>query len=608
MIRLRNKTTSEELLLDGANFSYTNQIGDITDLTKTNASFSPSFNIPQTFNNIGVMSGLGLIASTSDIPYISTLWDLYIDDIAVVRDAELIISETSNGRYSAHLKQGVVSFFKDIQADTISESIDLSELEHLNSTFEVTNSWTANKPYKYIVADYNNVQLSKINDTTNLSKAGIHPSLNVKWLLDKIFETYGWTYNLAPDISDLWLTYPTALNYDESSLLNVLNARLSQSTEQTYRKYITFENETLDPNYFEIEGDGFKALISGEYKIHIDYYIEAYTIGGGDVPFNIFIEIDGVRNTYNPSISDIFDITQGQVIRLIVDTFIPSNTTVIKINGGNINIFETDVQQVSFVEAFIDFNVADFIKEITVRLCASYNAYVSNRHIEFITLSDRINAPKNNLSKYFVKRLKENYSISGYAKENVFTLNYHNDNIGRYADASFTLSNENVEKTREIFKSEFTASLNYTAKYMLSDGSTAVVPVIPMFDIKVNNNADTGDISIDYEPLDSRFYLIRNYTAQSNIYIEGIAYSNVPIATTSRVTLKYFIDVYWREIGRILNKPLVHYIEFNLFSFNMDAIKLDEVAEIMQEGSRYLVNRVEYKTGDLVKAELIKIR
>ena len=612
MIYLKNKDSGEILYLDGTSFSYTKQIGDIQDLTKANASFSPSFNIPETFNNIGVLKGLGLIGSTSKMPYKSVLWDLYIDGIPTVIDTELIVTETSGGKYSSHLKQGVVSFFKDIQADTISEAIDLSELEHENSTFEIIESWSNTKPYKYIVADYNNVQLSKISGVTNLSKAGIHPSLNIKWLIDKIFNTYGWTYELTPDISDLWLTYPTALEYDEGDLLNVLNSQVAPEQSTTGELNLRLTNSIVNPNYFESVdfGLGYKALISGDYILNLDLIYEAYNISSPNTQIisDVLIDIDGVRSPYILGVPRTFGITVNQVVRIFIKTYNLQGVDVINVVSGEFNIYETNVQQISFVDAFIDFNVSDFIKEMTVRLCASYVTDVANKHIKFLTLTERLEASRNNVSKYFVKRLKESYSIAGYAKENTFSINYHNDLIGKYADASFKLTNENLDSTIELFESHFTAALNYTTNYQLSDNVNAIVPVLPMYDIKVNKNNDTGDVTIDFEPLESRFYMIRDYISNADIYIEGIKYSNLPIATLSKSTLRYFVDVYWKDIGRILNNPLVHYVELNLHMFNIDKLPLDEVAELTQEGSRYLVNRIEYKTGDLVKAELIKIR
>lgn len=612
MIYLKNKDSGKILYLDGASFSYTKQIGDIQDLTKANASFSPSFNIPETFNNIGVLEGLGLIGSTSKVPYKSVLWDLHIDGIPTVLDAELIVTETSNGKYSSHLKQGVVSFFKDIQADTISEAIDLTDLEHENSTFEIIESWSNTKPYKYIVADYNNVRLTKVGGVTNLSKAGIHPSLNIKWLIDKIFDTYGWTYELTPDISDLWLTYPTALEYDEGDLLNVLDSKVAPGESTTGELNLILIDGTVNPNYFQSVdfSMGYKALISGDYSFNLDLIYEAYNISNPNetIVNNIYIDIDGVRTGYQPGVQRTLSIMANQVFRVIVAVQSFQSGDVIKVTSGNLNVYEVDVQQISFVDAFIDFNISDFIKEMTVRLCASYVTDVANRHIKFLTLTERLEATRNNVSKYFVRRLKESYSIAGYAKENTFSINYHNDLIGKYADASFRLTNENLDSTIELFESQFTAALNYTTNYQLSDSVNAIVPVLPMYDIKVNKNDDTGDVTVDFEPLESRFYMIRDYTSSADIYIEGIKYSSFPIATLSKSTLRYFIDVYWKDIGIILDNPLVHYVELNLHMFNIDKLPLDEVAELIQEGSRYLVNRIEYKTGDLVKAELIKIR
>src|SRR5699024_1207779 len=116
-------------------------------------------------------------------------------------------TETNEDEYKGNIKEGVIEFFKNVSDDKLGE-VNLDELNHERSFSTVTDSFTNNKPYKYIVAGYNGRILQDINDITNFDISSMIPSANAQYLIDQIFDFYGWTYE-GLDVSDVWMTYPT---------------------------------------------------------------------------------------------------------------------------------------------------------------------------------------------------------------------------------------------------------------------------------------------------------------------------------------------------------------------------------------------------------------
>src|SRR5690606_12829386 len=93
------------------------------------------------------------------------------------------------------------------------------------------------------------------------------PSFNCFWMWEKIFDHYGWTYSGPFDFSaieELWMTYPTALEYEnntETDLLTdlrMIDQKWYHVGEYDWRAKWAYNNNTVDPAYGEIVNNGWE--------------------------------------------------------------------------------------------------------------------------------------------------------------------------------------------------------------------------------------------------------------------------------------------------------------------------------------------------------------
>src|SRR5690554_2038903 len=125
-----------ELIIDGqtlelddsTKIKYTKQISDIFNISKIKSSYTNSFTIPRTPKNTQIFQGLGLVGSTSKIPYQKVPVTLKDNGFDVVRNGWLDVKETTDS-YKINIIDGCIDFFKDIENINIGD-LDLSEINH----------------------------------------------------------------------------------------------------------------------------------------------------------------------------------------------------------------------------------------------------------------------------------------------------------------------------------------------------------------------------------------------------------------------------------------------------------------------------------------------
>ena len=198
-----------------------------------------------------------------------------------------------------------------------------------------------------------------------------------------------------------------------------------------------------------------KVLTAGTFQIGI--------MGSVFSPFN--------NHTYNSVLFRLFDnlgvqvqettINSGQNIvftagvdytfRLISEAYSQINT----LTGG----FVTTINRVvgytlGFDEAFIDFKVSDFIKEIMMRFSLTPFAIPNTNKVKLLTLDEIFQNPEiQDWSDKFHGVTNESYVLSRYAQNNLLKFKYNDENQN-HNDASLKVKNENIKEEVTLFASK----------------------------------------------------------------------------------------------------------------------------------------------------------
>jgi len=200
-------------LSDRTDIAQTLQVNDIVSLSNRQSNFTNTFTIPNTAKNINAFSLLGINNTNSNVPYQRNDTYLYADSgESLVYNGWAVVT-SYDGNFKVNIYDGNIDLYKAIDNTTLGGSLDLTDINHIKTLDNVVNSFTDGLPYKYILADYNGNSLYQGN---KINIDYLVPSVSVKWLWDKIFETFGFTYtgNIFNTFAfdNLWMTFPKGVS------------------------------------------------------------------------------------------------------------------------------------------------------------------------------------------------------------------------------------------------------------------------------------------------------------------------------------------------------------------------------------------------------------
>ena len=235
MVNIQIYGTNDFLESKDSKITYIKTSGDLSDISKVNSSFSWSLKFPKSPNNTRVLGGLGLVGSTSSVPYNKVYCNLLDNGLPIVQKGILNIKSTKGDYYNIYIQEGFVDFLRDIKTDTLSD-LDLSELDHQRDYTTINNSLDLSLPYAYLIADVNGAFNPDQNNTTNLRSAFMSPFANVGHIWDLIFDNYGWSYeinaNTLQSIRDTWMSYPSEIVLDNQLNQNVIDSFTTQNATE----------------------------------------------------------------------------------------------------------------------------------------------------------------------------------------------------------------------------------------------------------------------------------------------------------------------------------------------------------------------------------------
>lgn len=160
----------------------------LTDISKIVSNNSYTIKLPKTAKNLALIECAHLPSSTTKLPYLKHVGNVLRNGIIIVKDANVVLLSVSEYIETA-LSWGNVTNFAEI----VSSDKKLTDLEY--GTEEGTDWVVWNNKGS------NSAQFPLINYGFNSGDSNVwyHPAITVKWILEKIQEESGVTFNFPSD-------------------------------------------------------------------------------------------------------------------------------------------------------------------------------------------------------------------------------------------------------------------------------------------------------------------------------------------------------------------------------------------------------------------------
>ena len=622
----------------GQDIKYTVQIADIFDIASVSSSYTNSFQIPKSDKNTEAFNMLGIAGDTSRIPYERISASIKEDGFEIVSSGYLDISSTSEN-YKIAVINGIVELFKSMENKTIGVDLDLSNFNHEKNIETVTESIN-NDYYKYIVADYGG---KKYTDG-GINIDYISPSFSVSKLLELIFNTFGWSVDfegINDFINGLFITYPLATSITSG----VVSANLEKPTFVS--PYIN-----TAPNVYEIpdfnkawnippsiinegsvSGGSYICGITSPYTLNLKIkgyalYKGVYLSSSSYVKFNTVIEKNGVA--LESFLSDPYEIVERQVsvflesgdrinIKMYVTDQRYGGTSIgaislreFHVQSIILNIKRVNQGDISLTSAMKSFKITDFIKEIIWRTGVT-PMLSKEKKVYFLKIEDRLSFSNAvDWTDRYVARTDESYIKSSYSQRNLFKMKYNNEGQNSN-DGVLLVNNKNIDAERTLAQTQLYAPEIGTSEFLDSNGlNPTLASILPMWKAEPKDDGN-GEISIEYKPLDNRFYFLRftqkngNFKLSSDAVIGSENVSSLLFSNTALTLFDQLVPIRYYQFQKIFDNFRSHDISLNLSSVDIINIDLSKIYYFSQEGSYYMINKISFQKGEVSKAECIKI-
>lgn len=604
---------------------YNIQANDIAEVKDRQATYTTSYSIPKTSRNVQILGGLGIPSDTSPYPYQKPDCMACIDGFPIMVKGWINIKETTD-EYKVYLYSGVIEFFKAIETKTLGADLNLSEINHAKSLASVIASFT-NPNYRYLIADYNGLTHFGTNgDTINIDY--LVPSVNVRYLWDKIHNTYGFTYTGAifdsAKFNNLWITYPKPIRVDNKTLKKEANG---------FQNITKVNVNTSDPNNWYrqlISGDldlnkSFTIPETGDYMIIFEADINVTYDNGTTLTYYASVNEEAVPFSQRshrligsfPHISQhvrtetILHLNQNDIISFYSFLWM-SNGVINWRTDFNIKIYKFDQGTASFTDELATFKITDFMKDILNVFGLTPFTDEHSKNIDYLLMSERVvSAEVEDWTDKYIERVGETYVYNNYAQRNNFKFQY-NDKEGDFNDGAIAINNLNLKETDEAFKSKMYSPEKYPSSFYFGSIGNRDVRVYKIYDKEVKD--ENGTQTINYKDLDKRFHYVKSNTINTTVKIGSKSLNTVqtvnavPFADFSGLTWRELINTFYPDFGKILNDARIHIINLNLHPADVFLLNLKKLYYFAQEQQYYIINKITYDGDDTTKGEFVRVK
>jgi len=595
---------NNEYILEVAQESikYTLQNNDIADLESRQCSFTNSFSVPKTFNNVNYFKQLGVVGDISDIPYKKVTAMLLENGIPLITSGWLEVKETTN-EYKIHIRDGSIDLFKAIENKTFGDDVDLSEIDHSKDLNTIINSFT-NENYRYIINDYGGK--THTDNGTKINADYLVPSVRVKYLWDKIFTTFGFNYFggvfNSRDFEGLWINYPKGISLDNETIQEY--AILTRTTTQDFRitAFLSWENINVN-NGNLISNWRYEVPETGKYRIDslINY---TPTISNTNPLYQIRINNNSV-GSFVRNVDNSLNITlnAGSIIEIYFDN------SLVFFEQSYLKIYKYD-DKFNFTDELKQLKITDFFKEILWRFALTIFIDIDGNYI-FKTFDERLQADVIDWSEKYKERTSETYVPKSYAQKNIFKENYQKENYS-YNDGNLELKNNNLKEINTVINSKFYTYDNDLSIFFINSSKNENIFRTALWDKEISENQNLT--KINYKSISNRFYFLRSEIISENAIIKSETLnaeqnvSSLPIARFFMTSFKDFVSKYYNNYKILLEDFRMHKISLALNNLDIHNLDFDKIYYFEQEQNYYILNKLTYESCKLSNSEFYRVK
>lgn len=611
--------------------SYNKQVSNLARLDKRQASYSNTFIAPLTDKNLLAMQNVWLVGNNSNLPYQRNRVDVIDADtgLHLIFNGWANIKLTQGKGYEIYTYDGIIDFYRAIENISLTDC-DISDLNHLKTIDNITNSWANDLDYKYIIADYNGKRLT---DDFKLNADYLIPAVKNSYLWERVHTYAGFTYSgdvfNTEAFINFYMTFPKPIGtlpeevavVTQESQTDLIQLPFPLINQYTTRLF----PELFSSPYASGNGvDTITILEEGTYRLNISGFFFRYTtdfvnqVKFNQVNYKIVnalnqvIEEGVVNSETEPTIIVTIPVG-GKIILKMVTTglggFYPINGWILNTNlYGQVTtiIDKLNGFVVDFEDALIDFKATDYINEIIQHFGLTAIKEVNRNHITYLKLEEILeNSDVIDWSGKFIDKKKESYQLGGYAKRNNFIWRYNDENAN-YNDGFITINDENLNDEITIIQSKI-----YTPEKFKSVLLNREMNVYKIWDKEIKD-----DLSISYKDLTGRFYFLRFedvdfnglFSIKSEILDDEAIIDIAPVESYFRLKYNQIIADNYLAIGSILNKSKLLNVDFWLKPIDVIQFDFKRLIYVEQLQSYYFVNKISnFIKGKATSLELIEV-
>ena len=579
----------------------------LTDISKIISNSSYTIRLPKTAKNLALIECSHLPSSTSRYPYLKHKGTLLRNGIEMIKNANVVLLETGE-TIEVALTWGNVTNF----AGVVNDGKKLTDITH--GTVEGVD-WVvwSNK-------GSNSAQFPLIDYGFNSDDPNVwyHPVVTVKWILDKIQEQSGVTFNFPSDkltvinkmiiplltrndSEELYSKYPinlvgTGIGRD-NRVVNYFGLNINFNGDDTQRKYgetVDYQQQNSTVKAYRISYDSDKSHIKGTVMtvfrsttISIDYLtVELWIDRTSIATFRpISYQVNNNLWTVGFNIDCTFNMSTGQIISLgLLSGRGYFSSASDAGSNTNLNLTLSARGEISFGEKFPlvpnlpDIKQIDFIKAVA-SMVGLFALPDGENGIKFIPF-DNLSANKSKavdwtnrviMAYNSVTPRNLQYTLNNIAQNNWFRYKEDDNVMGNY-DGNIQVDDATIEYERDAITLPFSACS--------TKGGVAYIPLY-----SYNDNGE-----LQYNKANPRILLL---DGTKGIF-KGLEWTTL------------IANNYQTYKGLINNAKIVtEYIRLN--SIELRDLEMDIPVYLAQYGCYLAIIEIKTKENDICECKLLKL-